>query len=161
MAGSRLARLHPTLWFASEAADAAAHYCAIFPDSRIVRTLTMPPGGPGEEGATLVVEFDLFAQRISALNTGTAKPFTEAVSMTILCDTQDEIDRYWDALVADGEPIQCGWVKDRYGLHWQIVPTPFFAMLDHPDRARAGRAMAAMMGMIKLDIAALEDAFNN
>lgn len=160
--GRPVQRLHPTLWFAAEAADAAAFYCAIFPDSRIVRTMLMPPGGPAEEGAVLVVEFDLFGQRISALNTGTEKAFNEAVSMTILCDTQDEIDRYWEALLADGgEEIQCGWLKDRFGLHWQIVPAPFFEMLESPDREAAGRAMVAMMGMVKLDIAALRAAFDN
>lgn len=154
-------RLVPSLWFADEAEEAAKFYVAIFPDSAIVRTTRWPPGGPGREGSVLTVEFTLFGQTVTALNGSMEKPFTEAISMTILCDTQEEIDTYWYALLIDGgEPVQCGWLCDRYGLSWQIVPACLPDMLNDPDRNRASRVAAALFEMVKLDIATLESAYH-
>ncbi|UOM35489.1 VOC family protein [Acuticoccus sp. I52.16.1] len=154
-------QLVPALWFASEALKAAEFYVATFPDSALVRTTRWPPGGPGPQGAVLTVEFELFGQSVTAMNGGVDKPFTEALSMTVLCDTQDEIDRYWDTLLAGGgAPARCGWLTDRYGLSWQIVPTILRDLLNDPDPARAARVVAAMLQMVKLDIATLQSAPN-
>ena len=167
----------PNLWFDTEALEAAEHYCSIFPDSEITAVTHYTESGPGEEGTVLTVEFVLDGNRFVAINGGPVFPFTEAVSFTVACRDQDEVDyywdrlvdggvqdqaeldRYWDALLADGgEEGQCGWLKDKYGLSWQVVPEGMIEVLTSGDRERADRAMAAMMQMVKLDVAALEAA---
>ncbi len=152
-------KIAPCLWFDDQAEEAAKFYVSLIPDSRIdavVRTPIDYPGGAA--GVVLVVEFTLGGRPFIGLNGGPKFPFTEAVSFSIDCEDQAEVDRLWDALCEGGKPVQCGWLKDRYGLSWQIVPRAMKELLADPDRGRASRAMQAMMGMVKLDIAALRRA---
>lgn len=150
----------PCLWFNGQAEEAASFYTRLFPDSEIIRIVRAPVENPGaEEGAVMVVEFTLNGQPFSGLNGGMDNPFTEAVSFTLATDTQDEADRYWDALTSEGgEPIECGWCKDRFGLRWQIYPKRLLDLLAHADRAVAARAMQAMMTMRKIEMADVEKA---
>ncbi len=150
--------IHPFLWFHSQAEEAATFYTSVFPHSRILRTIHNVAGGPGPAGSVLTVEFELAGQRIVAINGGSAYTLSEAISMVVNCDTQAEIDHYWDVLAAGGEHSRCGWLKDRFGLSWQVVPANFPSLLGHPDPVRAARYMQAMMTMDKLDLAALEAA---
>ena len=152
-------RITPNLWFDSEAEEAANHYVSIFKNSRIVSTSRYPEGTPGEAGTIMTVEFDLDGQRFVGINGGPQFPFTEAVSFQINCADQDEVDFYWERLTADGgQEGQCGWLKDRYGVSWQVVPDGMDAVFSGPDPKRAERAMHAMLGMGKLDVAALRAA---
>jgi predicted 3-demethylubiquinone-9 3-methyltransferase (glyoxalase superfamily) len=147
-------KIHPFLWFDNEAEEAAQFYCALFPNSKITRT-----SRNGASGPVMVVEFELDGRRFAALNGGPHFKFNEAVSFWISCADQAEVDRYWDGLLAGGgSPSQCGWLKDRFGVSWQVVPDRLGQLLGDPDSGRASRAMAAMMKMVKLDIAALEVA---
>ncbi len=147
--------ISPFLWFDTEAEEAAAFYVSLFPNSRIVGVQRLE-GAPGPEGKALTVDFELDGRPFVALNGGPQYRFTEAFSLAIRCDTQAEVDRLWDKLTADGgEPGPCGWLKDRWGLSWQVVPKVMFELLADPDRARADRAMQAMLKMGKLDSAAL------
>ena len=147
------------LWFDTEGEEAAKFYCTLFPNSRIVGVSHYGEAGPREAGTVLTVDFELDGRPYVALNGGPDHPFTEAVSFQISCADQDEVDRYWDTLVADGgEEGPCGWVKDRFGLSWQVVPTSMPELLTDPDPERANRAMAAMLKMTRLDIAALRAA---
>ena len=148
----------PNLWFDSEAAEAAEFYVSIFPNSRVLRTLRYTEAGPGEPGTVVTVEWELDGQRFVGINGGPAFRFTEAVSFQIDCKDQDEVDRYWKLLTDGGEEVQCGWLKDRYGLSWQVVPEGLVELFDDPDRDRAARATQAMLGMKKLDIAAIRAA---
>lgn len=149
----------PCLWFDGQAEEAAKFYVSLFPDSHIDQVVKAPADFPsGKKGDALVVEFTLMGRSFSGLNGGPYFKFNEAVSFTIPCKDQAEVDRYWKALSAVPEAEQCGWVKDRYGLSWQIVPTMLHRILADPDRAKAGRVMEAMLKMKKLDIAALERA---
>ncbi len=158
-------RITPCLWYASEAEEAARFYVSLFPNSRITRLTHY--GEAGKEvhgqaaGTVLTVAFDLDGQPFTALNGGPLFKFTEALSLQIDCETQDEVDHYWNALSAGGDPAaqQCGWLKDRYGLSWQVIPRVLIDMIADPDRKRADRAMQAMLSMKKLDIAALERAY--
>jgi predicted 3-demethylubiquinone-9 3-methyltransferase (glyoxalase superfamily) len=153
-------KITPFLWYAKEAEEAAAFYASIFPDSRVNRITALPSESPsGPPGAVKVVEFVLFGQTFIAMSAGPLDPFNHAVSFVVNCDDQAEIDRYWNALLAGGSAEQCGWLKDRFGLSWQIVPTALGRMMAAPDRARAKRASDAMMKMVKIDIAVLEAAF--
>jgi predicted 3-demethylubiquinone-9 3-methyltransferase (glyoxalase superfamily) len=145
-------KVTPFLWFDTQAEEAARFYVSLFPDSEITGVT------PGPDGAPLVVAFRLAGVQFLALNGGPRHPHTEAFSLSIDCHSQEEVDRYWDALTAGGSPVACGWLKDRFGLFWQVVPNVLPKLLGDPDRAKAGRAMQAMMGMIKLDIAALQAA---
>ena len=145
-------KITPFLWFDTQAEEAAHFYASVFPDSAVTGVT------PGPDGSPLVVEFRLAGQPFTALNGGPQHPFTEAVSFAIDCDTQAEVDHYWDALTAGGSPIACGWLKDRYGLRWQVTPTMLIKLIQNPDRAKAKRAFEAMQGMIKLDIAAIQAA---
>ena len=155
-------KITPFLWYSQQAEAAAAFYASIFPDSRVIRVTAMPsesPSGPPE--SVKVVEFVLFGQPFLAMstNSGPVDPFNHAVSLMIYCDDQAEVDRYWNALLEGGSPQQCGWLKDRFGLSWQIVPTVLMQMMADPDRAKAKRAADAMMKMVKLDVAALQAAY--
>lgn len=153
-----MSEITPFLWFDSEAEDAARFYTSLFPSSRILDVTRFSATGPGPEGAAMVVRFELNGRQFLAMNGGPGHPFTDAVSFSVSCKTQEEVDRYWDALGEGGKEIACGWLVDRYGLSWQIVPEALPRLLADPDRERAGRAMKAMMDMVKLDIAELERA---
>lgn len=148
----------PNLWFDSEALEAAEYYVSIFPSSRIVNVSRYTDAGPGEPGTVLTVDFELDGTRFTGINGGPQFSFDEAVSFLIECRDQDEIDHYWSKLTDGGEESQCGWLKDRYGLSWQVVPTGFEEIMAGPDQAAAERAMRAMLGMRKLDVAALQAA---
>ena len=151
-------RITPNLWFDTEAEDAAAFYTSIFENSRIVSVSRYPEGSPGTAGTVMTVEFDLDGQRFVGINGGPQFPFTEAVSFQINCSGQEEVDRYWDRLTDGGEEGQCGWLKDRFGVSWQVVPEGMDAVFSDPDPERAQRAMQAMLGMRKLDVAELRAA---
>jgi predicted 3-demethylubiquinone-9 3-methyltransferase (glyoxalase superfamily) len=152
-------KVTPCLWFDGQAEQAARYYVSLLPDSRIDRVVRSPADTPsGPAGMVLAVEFTLAGNKFSGLNGGPQFPFTEAVSFQIACDDQAEVDRLWAALSDGGSPGHCGWLKDRWGLSWQIVPTRLFQLLSDPDPNRSRRAMQAMLKMGKLDIAALERA---
>jgi predicted 3-demethylubiquinone-9 3-methyltransferase (glyoxalase superfamily) len=149
----------PNLWFDTQAEEAAAFYCEVFPDSRIVSTARYTEAGPGEPGSVMTVEWEINGQRFVGINGGPQFSFSEAVSFLVTCDTQQEIDYYWDRLrEGGGEEGPCGWLKDRYGLSWQVAPTGMDQLFSDPDTSRATRAMQAMFGMKKLDMAALQRA---
>lgn len=152
----------PCLWFDGRAEEAAAFYVSVFPDSRIHRVIRSPIDTPGASSdSPLLVEFTIAGQRYQALNGGPHDPFNDAISLSVTCPDQAEVDRLWEALTADGgKPVQCGWLKDRYGVSWQIVPEPLIDMIADPDLDKARRVMEAMMGMIKLDIEALRAAYS-
>jgi len=145
----------PNLWFDTEAEQAAKFYCSVFDNSRIANLTHYTEIGPGPAGSVMAVEFELDGQRFVGINGGPQFPFTEAVSFQITCETQDELDRYWDRLLDGGQESQCGWLKDRYGLSWQVIPSGMEELFADPDPQRARRAMEAMLGMRKLDLAAL------
>lgn len=153
-------RITPMLWFDDQAEDAADFYVSIFGNSRITDVSRYGDTGPGPSGRVMVVAFELDGQPFTALNGGPHFKFTEAISLVVNCRDQQEVDYYWGRLLADGgAPQQCGWLKDRYGLSWQVVPTPVIDMLKDPDTARQQRAMAAVMKMIKIDIAEARRAY--
>ena len=153
-------KIVPHLWYTDHAAAAAEFYTAIFPDSRIDRVTTLPADSPsGPAGTVEVVEFTLCGQPFRAIGAGPLDPFNHAVSFVVSCRDQAEIDRYWDALLDGGTAEQCGWLRDRYGLAWQIVPEALGRMMAHPDAERARRVSEAMLAMVKFDLAALEAAF--
>jgi predicted 3-demethylubiquinone-9 3-methyltransferase (glyoxalase superfamily) len=147
------------LWFDTQAEQAATFYTGIFKDSKISAIHRYTEAGPGQEGTVMLVEFELNGQKFSALNGGPQFTFNEAISIVVPCADQAEVDYYWDRLSAGGREIACGWLKDRYGLCWQIVPAAFLAMISDPDREKAARVIRAMFGMTKLDIAELEKAY--
>jgi predicted 3-demethylubiquinone-9 3-methyltransferase (glyoxalase superfamily) len=158
-----MSKIVPCLWFDGRAEEAAKFYAALIPDSRIDQVMRAPLDNPSTpEGAVLTVDFTLAGQPFMGLNGGPQFPFTEAVSFTIDCQDQAEVDYYWNAFIAGGgAPSQCGWLKDKFGLSWQIVPRQLIQMISSPDRAAAGRAMQAMMKMIKIEVAELQRAFDN
>jgi len=151
-------RIIPNLWFDSEAEDAARFYTSIFENSRILNVTHYTEAGPREAGSVMTVEWELDGQRFVGINGGPQFEFSEAVSFQITCDTQDEIDAYWEKLTDGGEEGPCGWCKDRFGLSWQVVPTGMDELFADPDTSRAARAMQAMFGMRKLDIEGLRNA---
>ena len=153
-----LQKIVPNLWFDTQAEDAANHYVSIFENSRIVAIAHYNEAGPREAGTVMTVEFELDGQRFVGINGGPEFTFDEAVSFQISCETQEEIDYYWDRLSEGGSEGPCGWLKDRYGLSWQVVPTGMEELFADPDPERARRAMEAMLKMGKLDIAALRSA---
>ena len=148
----------PWLWFDTQGEEAATFYASLFPDSRILDVTRYGSAGPGPEGAVMTVQFELGGRRYAALNGGPAHRLSEAFSLQVLCDDQGEVDRYWSALAEGGEEGPCGWLKDRFGVSWQIVPRMLPELLGDPDPGRAQRAMQAMLGMRKLDVAALRAA---
>jgi predicted 3-demethylubiquinone-9 3-methyltransferase (glyoxalase superfamily) len=153
-------RISPFLWFDNQAEEAANLYVSIFDNSRIVKVSRYGDAGPGPKGTVMVVEFELDGQRFQALNGGPMFKFTEAISLSITCKTQEEVDRYWNALSRGGQESQCGWLKDKYGLSWQVVPTALGELMSDPDPAKARRVMEAMLKMKKIDIAALKRAYD-
>ncbi|MCZ0730769.1 VOC family protein [Mycolicibacterium iranicum] len=148
----------PSLWFDNDLEDAIAFYSAIFPNSSLESIERYTDAGPGTPGEVVSATFTLDGQRFIGINGGPAFPFTEAVSFTIACRDQDEVDYYWDRLVAGGQESQCGWLKDRYGLSWQVVPDRLIELTTDSDPAKAAAATKAMLGMRKIVIAELEDA---
>jgi len=152
-------KITPCLWFDTEGEEAAALYCSLFPGSRIVARSFYGEGAPRPAGSVMTVEFELDGRPYLALNGGPEFPFTEAVSFQVGCEDQEEVDRLWEALLADGgQESQCGWLKDRFGLSWQIVPKVLPQLLSDPDPQRARRAMTAMLSMSRIDIAAIRAA---
>ena len=156
-----MSKIAPCLWFDGKAEEAAKFYVSLLPDSRINKVMRSPADNPSTPiGAVLTVDFTLAGQQFIGLNGGPQFPFTEAISFTINCEDQDEVDRLWAALASDGgSPVQCGWIKDRFGLSWQVVPKALVEMLNDPDRERAGRVMRAMLQMTKIDIDGLRKAY--
>ena len=148
------------LWFDSNAEEAVDFYVSLFADSRIVSLTRYGKAGPGPEGSVLTVAFELAGREFIALNGGPHFRFNEAISMFVKCDTQAEIDRLWEKLLEGGEAQQCGWLKDRFGLSWQIVPAALEGMLRDEDPERSSRVMQALLQMVKLDIVQLERAYN-
>ncbi|MEA2252256.1 MAG: hypothetical protein QOG70_2498 [Solirubrobacteraceae bacterium] len=151
-------KITPNLWFDTEAEEAADFYTSVFENSRIVHVAHYTEAGPRPAGTVMTVEFELDGQRFVAINGGPQFTFDEAVSFQITCETQDDLDHYWERLSEGGKEGPCGWLKDRYGLSWQVVPTGMEELFTDPDPQRAKRAMEAMLGMTKLDIAALRNA---
>ena len=152
-------KITPFLWFDTQAEEAARFYTSVFKNSRINGISRYGEAGPGPQGSVMTVGFELDGQRFVALNGGPVYKFTEAVSFMVNCENQQEVDEMWDKLSDGGAEIQCGWLKDKYGLCWQIVPTVFFEMMQDPDPQRKERVMQAMFQMKKFDIAALEAAY--
>ncbi|MDQ1697359.1 MAG: hypothetical protein QOJ03_2712 [Frankiaceae bacterium] len=153
-----MTKITPWLWFDTEGEDAANFYVSIFKNSRITDISRYGEAGPRPAGTVMTVNFELDGQEYVALNGGPEFRFTEAVSFQVRCETQDEVDEFWSRLSEGGEPGQCGWLKDRYGLSWQIVPAGLEEVLGDPDPEGAQRAMKAMLGMTKLDIEELKAA---
>ena len=152
-------RISPFLWFDNNAEEAMNTYLSIFKDSKIVREARMPPGGPGPEGNLLVATIQLEGQEITMMNGGPGHPQTDAFSLTVNCKNQEEVEHYWSKLLAGGgNEIACGWLKDKFGVFWQVTPTMLPDLLAGPDKAKSGRVMQAMMKMIKLDIPTLQAA---
>jgi len=150
-------------WYATEAEEAANFYASLFPDSRVDRVTALESDSPsGPPGSVKVVDFTLFGQRFQAISAGPHHAFNDAVSMVVLCDDQQELDRYWNALLEGGGKAQaCGWLIDRFGLRWQIVPALLDRMMHDKDRTRSKRVTDALLKMVKLDIAALEKAYGS
>lgn len=153
-----LQKIVPCLWFDTQAEEAATFYVSVFDGSRIVSVTHYNEAGPREAGMVLTVEFELEGQRFVGINGGPEFTFSEAVSFQVTCETQEEIDTYWKLLSEGGQEGPCGWLKDRFGLSWQVVPTGMAEVLNDPDPERSRRAMQAMLGMGKIDIAALRAA---
>ncbi len=153
-----MSKITPFLWFDTQAEEAATFYVSIFPTSRIVEVARYSEAGPGPAGSAMTVHFELDGQEFLALNGGPEYTFTEAVSFVVTCTSQEEVDRYWEKLSEGGEEGVCGWLKDRYGLSWQVTPTILPELLTDPDREKAGRVMQAMLQMKKIDIAGLQRA---
>ncbi len=151
-------RITPNLWFDTDAEEAANFYVSVFDNSRIVSISRYTEAGPRPAGMVMVVEFELDGQRFAGINGGPQFTFSEAVSFQVTCETQDRIDYYWERLSDGGQESQCGWLKDRYGVSWQVVPAGLDEFFDGRDPERAQRAMQAMFGMNKLDIAELRRA---
>jgi predicted 3-demethylubiquinone-9 3-methyltransferase (glyoxalase superfamily) len=153
-----MTRITPCLWFDTEGEEAATFYVSLFKNSRITEVSHYGEAGPRPAGTVMVVSFELDGQPFTALNGGPEFTFSEAISLQVDCQSQEEVDHYWDGLTAGGEEGPCGWLKDRYGVSWQVVPSALIALLKDPDPGRSQRAMAAMMTMKKIDIAAVQAA---
>jgi len=151
-------KIIPCLWFDGQAEAAAEHYIAIFPNSKVLSLSHYGPDTPGVEGTVMAVNFSLDGQEYVGLNGGPQFQFTEAISLQIYCADQDEVDRYWNALTDGGEEGPCGWLKDKFGVSWQVTPTALLDLLSDPDPGRAGRATQAMFQMHKIDIGELQRA---
>ncbi|MFZ6844415.1 VOC family protein [Undibacterium sp. RuTC16W] len=152
-------KITPCLWFNFNAEEAVNHYLSIFSNAKIHEVSRYGDAMPALAGKVLTMRFELEGQEFIALNAGPQFPFTEAISLSVDCQDQEEVDTMWSKLSEGGSPGACGWLKDRFGLSWQIVPRPLIAMLNDPDAAKSSRVMQAMMAMSKIDIAALEQAY--
>ncbi len=153
-------KITPFLWFDGNAEEAVNFYVSLFKNARITSVARFGDAGPGQPGAVMTMGFELEGLEFVALNGGPEYKFTEAISLFVNCDSQAEVDQLWEKLTADGgEPSQCGWLKDKFGLSWQIVPTAMMEIMQGPDSAGAQRAMAAMLKMTKLDLAELRRAY--
>ena len=153
-----LSKITPCLWFDTQAEEAATYYTGIFENSRINEVTRYGSAGPRPEGMVMTVDFELDGQPFVALNGGPQFTFNEAISLQVSCESQEEVDDLWSKLTDGGEEGPCGWCKDRYGLSWQIIPKALFELLGDPDPGRSQRAMRAMLGMMKLNVAELEQA---
>ncbi|MFB6889970.1 VOC family protein [Kitasatospora sp. NPDC056327] len=152
-------QITPCLWYDDQAEQAVSHYVSVLPNSRITGTTHYTEAGPGAAGTVLTVAFELDGRPFVALNGGPVFPFTEAVSLQVQCDDQDEVDRLWSALLeGGGQESRCGWLKDRWGLSWQITPRVLIDLVSDPDRAKAARVTTAMLGMRRIDIRKLLEA---
>ena len=154
-------KITPCLWFDRQAEEAAQFYTSVFKNSRIVKTVRYGEGAPLPAGTVLTIAFELDGQEFTALNGGPHFKFSPAVSFVVHCRTQQEVDEYWDKLCDGGKPNQCGWLDDKFGVSWQIVPTVLPEMMADRDAAKAQRVTQAMMKMVKLDIAQLEQAYDH
>jgi predicted 3-demethylubiquinone-9 3-methyltransferase (glyoxalase superfamily) len=156
-------KIFPFLWYATKAEEAARFYASIFPDSRVDRVVAMQSESPsGPAGSVKVVDFTLFGQRFQAMTAGPHHEFNDAISMVVLCDDQAELDKYWNALIEGGGQEQaCGWLNDKYGLRWQILPARLVEMMADEDPVRSKRVSDAMLQMVKLDVAKLEAAYRS
>ena len=152
-------KITPFLWFNGQAEEAMQFYTSVFPDSRVVDVMRYGDAGPGPKGSVMSCTFELEGQAFIALNGGPMFQFSPAISFFVKCATQAEVDSLWEKLAAGGRVQQCGWLQDRFGVSWQVVPTVLGTMLQDADRAKSSRVMKAMMKMVKLDIAALERAY--
>ena len=161
MTQAKLQKIVPFLWYNREAAEAARFYASLFPDSRVDSVTSMPADSPsGPAGSVEVVDFTLFGQRFSAMSAGPHHEFNDAISLLVNCETQAELDRYWDGILKHGgKPQACGWIIDKYGVRWQICPTVLLDMMGDPDKTKARRAAQEMMKQVKFDIAKLVAAF--
>jgi len=157
---ARIQKITPFLWFDSQAEEAAGFYTSIFKHSRIEAVTRYGEAGPGPKGSVMTVAFELDGQKFTALNGGPHFQFTEAISFVVHCETQQEVDEFWEKLSEGGKEVQCGWLKDKYGLSWQIVPTALIEMMKDQNAERKERVMKAMFKMKKLDIAGLNDAYH-
>ena len=151
-------KITPNLWFDTQGEEAAEYYCSIFPNSKVTNVTHYGDAGPRPAGTVLTVDFVLDGQEYTAINGGPEFTFTEAISLLVNCADQEEVDYYWSKLTDGGQEGPCGWLKDRYGLSWQVCPVGMIELLNDPDPTRSQRAMKAMFGMKKLDLAALQAA---
>jgi predicted 3-demethylubiquinone-9 3-methyltransferase (glyoxalase superfamily) len=152
-------RITPFLWFDDDAEEAAELYCSIFKNSKITGKSSYGEAGPGPKGQVMIVTFELDGEEFTALNGGPQFPFTEAMSLVVNCKDQKEIDYYWEKLISGGgQPVQCGWLKDKFGVSWQVVPTIISELMSDQDPAKRDRVMAAVLKMVKPDIAAMKAA---
>jgi predicted 3-demethylubiquinone-9 3-methyltransferase (glyoxalase superfamily) len=157
-----MAKIIPHLWYSSEAEEAAHFYVSVFPNSHVDRITALPNESPsGPPNSVRIVEFTLFDQPFMAISAGPLDAFNHSISFIVNCDNQAELDRYWGALLKGGKAEQCGWLKDKYGLSWQIVPTVLGELMSDPDRDKAARVGAAMLKMVKLDIKTLQAAYDS
>ncbi len=154
-----MSKISPFLWFDTQAEEAANFYVSIFPDSKILNVSRYPEGAPGKAGSVMTVEFQLAGQRFLALNGGPHFKFTEAISLMVDCETQKELDAYWSKLTAGGSEVECGWLKDKYGLSWQIVPSGIGKMISDPKKG--GKVAQAVWKMKKLDLEALRKVYES
>lgn len=162
MTQPKLQKIATFLWYNREAEEAARFYTTLFPDSRVDRVSALPTDSPsGPAGSVQIVEFTLFGQPFKAMSAGPHHDFNDAMSLMVSCESQAELDKYWDAIEKHGgRPQACGWINDKYGVRWQIVPTALIGMMSDPDKAKARRAAEEMMKQVKFDVAKLEAAFN-
>jgi predicted 3-demethylubiquinone-9 3-methyltransferase (glyoxalase superfamily) len=153
-------KITPFLWYTNQAEEAANFYAGIFPDSHVTRVTALPSESPsGPAGSVKIVEFVLCGQSFTAMSAGPMEPFNHAISFSVSCKDQEELDHYWNALLAGGSAEQCGWLKDRYGVSWQIVPAALGELMGASDPVKSKRAAEAMLKMVKLDIATLQAAY--
>ena len=153
-------KITPFLWFDTQAEEAANLYVSIFKNSKVTAVTRYGESGPGAKGSVMTVAFELDGQQFTALNAGPQFPFTEAVSFVVNCETQEEVDYFWEKLSAGGKKVECGWLKDKFGLCWQIVPAQFFDLIANASPEESDRVMRALMQMQKLDLAKLQQAYD-